>query len=397
MSETRLYKAPGFAHGLLMVVLMLLGGGLVAVYSATAYRALVPTTDGHFITSTHYMLIHIRHIAVATGTLLIASFMPLDFLERHCGKLFILFGIVFMLLVLAIGFAQGGSRRWLDVFGIKFQPGEFAKVTFCIWLAYNIGTKDDRLYSWKEGLLPNLVAASVLFLLFFLQPDLGSSLVLGFVLVALLFIGGARKRNVAAILGIVGLFAVFSILWSDERIRRVMAWLNPAAYRDAEGFQLHQAVTSVGSGQLFGRGLGQGPQNIAGYVPEAETDFIFANISEELGLIGSGLVIAAFAYILYSGISIAMRHTNPFRKYLALSLTFMIVIQAGVHICVATGVFPTKGLTLPFISLGGSSLIAMGGAMGLLLNLSRPTGPAVSIKEVIPEKGGHTVYVRERS
>ncbi len=396
MSESRLYQPPGFSHGLLLTALMLLGGGLVLVYSATAYRALLPDANGNYNPSTYYMMLHMRHLVMSLLTLMAATFVPLELLERHCGKLFAVVGIGLMVVVLVVGIARGGSMRWLTIGGFTFQPGEFAKVTFCVWLAYNIGTKDDRLYSFKDGLLPNLVVAMLLFFLFGMQPDLGSSLVLGFVLFSLLFIGGARLRSIGAVGVVAALLSTLAIVFKEERLRRVMAWLNPEAYRDSEGFQLHQAVTSVGSGQWFGRGLGQGPQNVAGFVPEAETDFIYATLSEELGFAGSVLVIAAFAYILYAGFSIARRHTNRFRRYLGISLTLMIVIQAGVHICVSTGVFPTKGLTLPFLSLGGSSLVAMSAAIGLLLNLSRVPGEPVEIKEISGERGD-TVYVRAKS
>lgn len=396
MSESRPYTPPGFAHGLLLVVLMLLGAGLVMVYSATTYRALVPDIHGNYIASTHYLMLHIRHMVLAIITLMFCTFLPLNLLEEHSGKLYIFFGIVMMIIVIAAGTMFGGSKRWLNIAGLSFQPGEFAKIAFCIWLAYSVGTKDDRLYSFKDGLLPNLISATVLFALFGFQPDLGSSIVLGVVLIGLLYIGGARLKFVWLGGGAAALFFLGSILFNEERMARVAAWLNPEAFRDTEGFQLHQAVTSVGSGQWFGRGLGEGPQNVAGFVPEAETDFIYATLSEELGFVGSLLTVAAFAYILWAGVNIASRHTNRFRRYLGLGLTLLIVVQAGVHICVNTGVFPTKGLTLPFLSLGGSSLIAMSGAVGLLLNLSRTPGEPVEIKEFSGEKGD-TVYVRARS
>lgn len=396
MSESRTYTPPGFSHGLLLVVLMLLGAGLVLVYSATAYRSLVPDGNGNYVASTHYLMLHIRHMVLAVITLVFCTFLPLQLLEQHCGKLYLIFGVFLMIVVIFAGIKFGGSKRWLNLGGIAFQPGEFAKIAFCIWLAYSVGTKDDRLYSFQDGLLPNIAAASVLFALYGVQPDLGSSIVLGAVLVGLLYIGGARLKSVWLSGLVAGLYFFFSIWFDAERLARVTAWLNPEAFRDTEGFQLHQAVTSVGSGEWLGRGLGEGPQNVAGFVPEAETDFIFATISEELGFVGAGLVVAAFAYILYAGVNISGRHTNRFRRYLGLGLTLLIVFQAGVHICVNTGVFPTKGLTLPFLSLGGSSLIAMSGAVGLLLNLSRTPGEVVEIKEVSGEKGD-TVYVRART
>lgn len=361
-----------FETGLLLVTLLLLGLGAVMVYSATVYgvnaAAVRQETQGE---GAFYLYRHAFMLGLGLVAMLVGALIPPRVYERLAG-LFMIIGIILMVLVLFLGEEQLGATRWFSIYGKSFQPGELAKLVFVMWLSYSLSQKGDRLESFKMGVLPHLLAAAVLVGLFLAQPDGGSSIILIAIMTAMLFVAGTRMRHIFGLAALATpMFAVI-IFFSDnnERWNRIKAWLNPEAYRNGDGYQLTQSKISIGSGGLIGPGPGSGAQNISGYVPEAETDFIFSVIAEELGFLGSVAVIAAFAYILYRGFRMARDFENPFARYMSFGVTLLIVLQGAINIGVSTGVLPTKGLTLPFVSMGGSSLLVLCGAMGILLGLS---------------------------
>ena len=395
MPEGTLEKRAQFEHGLLFVTLFLMGLGIVMVYSATVYGvtdpAVVKETQGNGM---FYLMRHLMFVGIGLVFLFGATVIPFRFYERFALPILIL-GIALMVLVLFIGTKLLGATRWFTVLGFSIQPGEAVKMAFVIWMSYSLASKKGSLHTFELGVAPHFLVALVVVILYLLQPDLASCIILGVVMVSLMFVAGTTLKHIG-LLTIVGVPAMAGvILSSEERMNRIFAWLSPEVYRYGDGYQLTQSTISIGSGQFLGPGPGSGAQNIAGYVPESETDFIFSVISEELGFIGSMLVILAFAYILYAGFRLAMQVRDDFARYLAFGVTLLVVIQAAINIGVTTGTLPTKGLTLPFVSMGGSSMVVMAACVGILLNISRSLPRYVRVPHSKESDETVSVFVKE--
>jgi cell division protein FtsW len=285
----------------------------------------------------------------------------------------ILIGLVVLLvmvLIPSLGVAAKGARRWLRWGLISIQPAEMVKLALVVYLAAYLAKKADKLTSFRTGLLPLLIVVGVLSGLVLLEPDLGTVVVMGLVTVCLLFLGGARIHHLLG-LGFCAIPVVLIlVLGSSYRRQRLMTFLAP--WKDAAdaGFQITQSFLAFGSGGPFGVGLGEGKQKLF-FLPEAHTDFVLALVGEELGLAGTASVIVLFALFVWRGFQIASRARMPFGKYLGLGITLLIGIQALVNAAVVTGLLPTKGLTLPFVSYGGSSLVVSFVGVGMLLSISR--------------------------
>jgi cell division protein FtsW len=244
------------------------------------------------------------------------------------------------------------------------------KLVAVIYLAAYLAKKSDKLTAFRSGVLPALIVVGILSGLVLLEPDLGTVVVMGLVTVGLLFLGGARLTHLLA-LGLCAIPVVLVlVLGSGYRRQRLMTFLAP--WKDAAdaGFQITQSFLAFGSGGPFGVGLGEGKQKLF-FLPEAHTDFVLALVGEELGLAGTASVIVLFAMFVWRGFQIASRARMPFGKYLGLGITLLIGIQALVNAAVVTGLLPTKGLTLPFVSYGGSSLVVSFIGVGMLLSISR--------------------------
>jgi cell division protein FtsW len=244
------------------------------------------------------------------------------------------------------------------------------KLVLVIYLAAYLAKKADTLPVFRTGLLPVLVVAGVLSGLVLLEPDLGTVVVMGLVTVSLLFLGGARISHLVGV-GLCVVPVVFVlVLGSSYRRQRLMTFLAPWKDATDSGFQITQSFLAFGSGGPFGVGLGEGKQKLF-FLPEAHTDFVLALVGEELGLAGTASVVVLFALFVWRGFQIASRARMPFGKYLGLGITLLIGIQALVNAAVVTGLLPTKGLTLPFVSYGGSSLVVSFAGVGMLLSISR--------------------------
>ncbi len=364
-------RKPMVEHGLLLVTFLLMGLGLVMVYSATVYSATAPTMlgrtqgNGMFFLERQLMFVGIGLLAL-TG----AAFVPFS-LYRKAAVPVLIVGLVAMVGVLFFGKERLGAVRWFDLGSISIQPGEYVKLAFVMWVSYSLARKRDLVTRFSIGVIPHLVVAFVFVLLYMAQPDLGSTIILGTVLLLLLYIAGTRLKHIGVVMGAGSLLVALFVLSSSEKMRRVAAWLNPEKFAEGDAYQLINSKISIGAGGLLGEGLGSGQQNIAGYVPEGETDFIFAVIGEEMGFVGTFLVICCFAYVLWRGMSLASSIRDHFARYLVFGVTMLIVMQAGINVGVTTGVLPTKGLTLPFVSMGGSSMVVMCVCAGILLNASR--------------------------
>jgi cell division protein FtsW len=275
-----------------------------------------------------------------------------------------------VLLVPGIGVVRGGARRWLSLGGFAFQPGELAKLSLVLYLAHSLAKKTDKMNSFAVGVLPHLVVGGLFLGLIVMEPDLGTALTLGLLLILMLFVAGAKSSHLALIgLSALPVVAV-AVMGAEYRMRRLMTFLDP--WRDASksGFQIIQSYIAFGSGQLWGRGLGESRQKML-YLPEAHTDFIFSVIGEEMGLIGALAVLALFAVIIVRGLRLAGKIEEPFSQQLTFGLTALLGLQALIHMAVVMGLMPTKGLVLPFISYGGSAMVMNLIEAGMLLSLSR--------------------------
>jgi cell division protein FtsW len=279
---------------------------------------------------------------------------------------------VLLVLVLLPGFGVSinGSRRWLRVGPLSFQPAELAKLALVLYLAAFLARKRDELQEFWRGVFPPLAVGGTLAMLVLAQPDLGSCLTLLALTLGLLFLAGARTRWLGLLVIPALPLAALAVWMAPYRMRRVFAFLDPWQDPRGSGFQIIQSWLALGGGGLFGRGIGESKQKLF-YLPEAHTDFIFAIVGEELGFIGAALVVGLFAALVWRGLRVGIRAADPFGAYLALGITVLIATQTLVNLGVVTGMLPTKGLPLPFLSFGGSALVMTMLATGVLLNISQ--------------------------
>ena len=278
-------------------------------------------------------------------------------------------GILLVLCVIGFGHTGGGATRWLSVGPVHVQPAEIAKLALVSWLAYSLAKKAERVKTFTVGFLPHLIVAGVFMLLCMKQPDFGSSVVLLLLTFTMLFVAGAKVGYIlgASILG--GAFAVFSVMSKEYRYQRYLAWMNMDQHRADLAYQPYQSVMAFGSGGTWGTGIGKGLQTL--YLPEAHNDFIAAIIGEELGFIGILSLCIVYLALTARGVRAAFRAPDDYGSYLAFGISTMFGVQALVNLSVALAILPTKGLTLPFLSFGGSSLLVNAAAAGILLNVSR--------------------------
>lgn len=353
-------------HTLLIVTMVLALVGLVMVFSASAVVA-----GNRFHDSGYFLKRQLAWLTFGFVLLHVASRVDYVWWKRLSVPLLGLMALLLvMVLIPSLGVAAKGARRWLRLGPISIQPAEMVKLVAVIYLAAYLTKKEDRITSFSSGLLPVLFVIGLLSGLVLLEPDLGTVVVIGLVTIGLLFLGGAQVKH---LLGL-GLCAVpvvlVLVLGSSYRRQRLLTFLAPWKDASNAGFQITQSFLAFGSGGPFGVGLGEGKQKLF-FLPEAHTDFVLALVGEELGLVGTGAIILLFALFVVRGFQIAARARMPFGRYLGIGITLLIGGQALVNAAVATGMLPTKGLTLPFVSYGGSSLVISLLAVGILLNISR--------------------------
>lgn len=350
---------------LLAAVLALVAMGLVMVYSASAITAQDKMGDAFYF-------IKRQIVAAGLGLVAMAVAMKVGYrkLARFAYPLLIL-AVISMILVLVpgVGSAIGGARRWIRLPGMSFQPAELCKFAWVVYLAYSLAKKREKVATFSVGFLPHLLFCGFLVGLCMLQPDFGSSVCLLFLLFILLFAAGTKLSYLVGSVLLAIPFAYHAIASSPYRMKRILAFMDPWAHRHDVGYQVAESLMSIGSGGAFGLGLGDGRQKLF-FLPEAHTDFIFSIIGEELGLIGVAIVVGLYGVIIWRGLRAALSASETFGTYLGLGITSLVAFQAIINMCVAMGVVPTKGLTLPFISYGGSSLIILMGAAGVLLSIS---------------------------
>lgn len=288
----------------------------------------------------------------------------------------IIFGICFILIVLVlipgIGTVRNGSRSWFGIGGFGIQPSEFTKLGLIIFTSKYLKNNNKELRDIKKGVLPILIVLMLVFGLIMLQPDFGTGVVIVISIVALLFVSGV-KMNFFIKIGLLGLVGVVVlIIIAPYRMERIVSFLNPWSDPLGSGFQIIQSMYAIGPGGLLGLGFGNSIQKHF-YLPEPQTDFIFSIISEEFGFMGILIVSSLFITIIYQGIKISMKCEDAFGKYLAFGITFSLAFQTLLNLMVVVGLIPVTGVTLPFLSYGGSSLLITLLSMGILLNISKST------------------------
>jgi len=348
------------------VVLALVLLGVVMVYSASAIIAADRFGDPFFFLKKQLFW------ALLGGGLLWAA-LRLDYrrLERLVVPLLVV-SIALLVLVLVPPFGQAinGTRRWFRIGPLSFQPVELAKFALVLYLASFLTRRGEAIRSFWQGLFPILLVAGTMALLTFVQPDLGNSLALVVLTLVLAYLAGARVKHMAWVAAAALPLVALAVALKPYRWRRMVTFVNPWDDPQGSGFQIIQSFLALGSGGLTGRGLGGSKQKLF-YLPEPYTDFIFAIVGEELGLLGALGVIALFAVLIWRGLRVGLRAPDPFGSYLALGLTVMLATQTLVNLGVVMGALPTKGLPLPFVSFGGSALLMTMFSAGVLLNISQ--------------------------
>ncbi len=359
-----------FDRTLLFAIFMLLVISVVMVYSSSSIVALTTYNDPALFMK--------RQITwAAFGLLVMAVMMRLDHRRLSDQRVVIILVVLALVLMAAtlapgIGRMANGARRWLQIGGRSFQPSEFGKFALVVYISYYLEKKGDRLRDFVNGLVPAYVMTAAFLLVVALQPDFGSAMTMAGVAGIMLFAGGANTLHLGGTL-IAALPLVYvAVVHKAYRWRRITAFLNPWDSQDGAGYQIIQSFLAFGSGGLFGRGLGEGRQKLL-FLPERHSDFIYAVIGEELGLLGSLAVVALFVIILWRGVKISLAAGDSFSRNLALGITLLVCMQAAINMGVVTGLLPTKGIALPLVSYGGSSLVITMAALGVLLNISRET------------------------
>ena len=339
--------------------------GVVMVYSSSAIMAAEKFNDGFY-----FLKRQLLYMAVGFSLMVLATY----FNYQNWRKLavFILLGsicLLGLLFVPGLGVRVGGALRWLRLPGFNLQPAELVKLGLVLYLAHSLTRKKEMVRSFSKGYLPYMIVLGVLLLLLLKQPDLGSAMIIAGVALAMLIVAGVRWLYVLATIVAATPALYFLIMTVDYRRRRILAFLDPWDDPFDTGFQIIQSLVAFGNGGVFGQGLGTGQQKLF-YLPEAHTDFIFSVIGEELGLVGVVIVAALFLLLVLCGIRIALQCDDPFGRNLAFGLSLLLGLEAFVNLAVCMGLLPTKGLALPFISYGGTSLVVCLVAVGILLNIS---------------------------
>ncbi len=354
---------------LFVAVAALLGISIVMVFNTSYFFATERYGDPLYVFRKHLLSIALGIVCCA-----VASRLRSTTYERLAYPVLAL-GLLALVIVLvpALGVVRGGARRWIGLGVVNLQPSELAKLAAVLYLARSIVRKGPRMQTFSLGILPHAIVVGLMVALVAREPDFGSAALLGLLLGALLFAGGARWRHLLVPVVSVLPLCAYAVYTSPYRMRRIMVFVDPWQQPRDAGFQLVQSFLAFGRGGLVGVGLGESKQKMF-YLPEAHTDFIFSVIGEELGLLGALALIVLFALVAVRGFRVALRHPTPFGQLVAFGLTLVIVLQAGINMAVVLGLLPTKGLALPLVSYGGSAMLCDLAAVGILLALSRECG-----------------------
>lgn len=351
-------------YSLVVIILALLAFGLVMVFSASSASA-------HYIQgdATYFFKRQLLWAVLGLISMFVVSKIPYKKIYRYTNLIFVI-SIILLLLVLVVGRKINGARRWLGIGSAVFQPSEVAKLAIILFLAKRISQKPESVYKFKEGFLTYMAIIIFMAGLVLLEPHMSGAMVIGLVGCAVLFVAGF-KGIYFALMGSCAVPAIIALaILSPYRLKRVTSFLHPFEDKLGDSWQIVQSLYAIGSGGLFGLGLGQSRQKFL-YIPEPQTDFIFAIICEELGFVGAMLVILLFAILIWKGITISRKAPDTFSSLTAAGITALIAIQVILNIAVVTSSMPVTGIPLPFFSYGGTSLLFLLTEVGILLNISR--------------------------
>jgi cell division protein FtsW len=354
---------------LFVTVVLLLSIGVVMIYSTSAFFAQDTFNDS-------YYFLKRQALWIGLGLAAFACAVNIDYHTLRTRSLALLFTSIALLALVfipGIGRTAGGASRWIRLGYFSFQPSEMAKFSLVLYMADVMARKQRQIEQFWRGLALPLVLSFLILGLVIMQPDLGTTVLMALIVVIMLFVAGVRLRLLLP-LALAALPAIYAlVLGSDYRRKRIIAFLNPWADPEGTGFQIIQSFLALGSGGLAGMGLAQSRQKFY-YLPAAHTDFIFSIIGEELGFIGAGVIVTLFLILLILGMTICRKAPDFYGHLLALGIVSVISLQAIINIAVVTGTLPTKGLPLPFISFGGSSMIVNLFAVGVLMNIGKHMG-----------------------
>lgn len=354
--------------GLYLFLLVILFSlfGLLMIYSSSYIWAEYKFGDGF-----RYMKFQGLFLLAGIWLMIFISKIDYRFYYKNSLSIFIVCLVLLILVLIpGIGTVRNGSRSWFGIGSLGIQPSEFMKLSLLVLISKYLSNNTKEIKSFFKGILPVLLVVGLVFFLIMLQPDFGTSMIIVLSILALLFVAGADMKFflISGVLGIIGI--VILILIAPYRVDRITSFINPWSDPLGTGFQIIQSLYAIGPGGLFGLGLFNSRQKHF-YLPEPQTDFIFSIISEELGIVGILIVSFCFISILYLGLKISLNSRNLFSKYLSFGITFQILIQAIMNLMVVVGLIPVTGVTLPFLSYGGSSLLITLCSIGVLLNISR--------------------------
>lgn len=365
---------------LMGVTLVLMGIGVVMVYSASIVSAEARTGDGAY-----YLERQAAFCALGLGLLVATLNIHHDLWRRIAKPLFIV-ALILLVVVLLPGISASakGAARWIGFGPLRFQPSESIKLTWIILLAWFLSQKQAELDDLKTAWGKPVLTYGAIGALLMMQPDFGSTLICGGIMVLMIWAAGARWLHVGGLFILGASLVPVAILAEPYRVKRLLSFLDPEHDPQGASYHINQALISFGSGDWTGMGLGNSRQKLL-YLPEAHTDFVFSIYGEELGWVGVAVVIALFAVFIWRGFAIARKAPTAFGALLAFGITGQIGFQAATNMAVATALLPTKGLTLPFISYGGSAMLLVCAAVGILLNISRQEPPPAWLHRYLPD------------
>ena len=361
----------GIDHVLLFITLCLVATGIVMVYSSSNMLAYELYNENSY----HYLKMQLIACTLGLVSMFAASSFPYHYYQKY-AKLILVLSLIGLLLVFSpIGHSVGSAgslrfHRWIRIAGWQFQPVELTKLGLIIYVSHFLVNKRDQIHSFTRGVLPPIVILSITFILLYKQPDFGSAVLLSLSVLTLLFVGGARPSQIILVVGI-ACFLVYALIQGDAyKMQRIQGFLSSLKFPYEAHYQVNQSLNALALGGLFGAGIGNSIFKLF-HLPYPHTDFIFAILGEELGFVGGLGIIVLFMLLVWRGIHIAQHTADAFGCLMAIGITTLIGLQTIVNIGVVTGMLPAKGITLPFISYGGSSLIVSLFSIGILLNISR--------------------------
>ncbi len=363
-------QVQGYDLVLLSAALLLALVGVVMIYSASS-----TVSDRNFGTSLFYLRGHLMHLLLGLTAMVVAMHVPVDVWRRWIPfAMLACFLMLILVLIPGIGHQVGGARRWFRLGPFSVQPTELLKLVLVAFVASYLDRKRELVTEFFRGVVPGLTVMGVFLLLVVLQPDFGNMVLITLTLLLMIFVGGAKPGHILGSLAGFGVIGVYLVASQSYRMKRFLAFLNPWDDRLDSGFQIIQSYLAFGNGGVMGVGLGASRQKMF-FLPDAHTDFIFSILGEELGLIGVLAVMALFAVLLWRGYRTSLDVAEDFDRYLAYGITSLLGLQVLLNLAVVMGMIPTKGLPLPFISAGGSSVVMTLFMTGILLRIGRRPTP----------------------